>query len=269
MTLIRSPVSSSCTFALAISLVAWSAVASCAIDNRTLRPADGEAGLGAETGDGGDTMASIQSPLGPACVDCILTQVGSPTWTPATVVLTAAPPGDTDDSLTVLEGLVAPNHRWETSTSTFGPGTPHLGPYDQELAELLGDSAFEATQNFFSTNLASPAGLLLLMIVIPSAGSTVGPSVDFRMGPLITAFPIEAASDWANGATLLTAAHQETAVPGDAFAGNGSHLLITFALSSAGTPGLTNLSGMCDWRILLTDSGGDGWEVHVPFKMNY
>jgi hypothetical protein len=267
--LIGPRVFSSRTFALTVPLVALSAFAGCTIDNRALRTADGEADLGAEAGDGGDTMTSIQSPLGPACVGCTLTEIGSPTWTPATVVLTAAPPGDTDDSLTVLEGLVAPNHRWETSTSSFGPGTPHLGPYDQELAELLGDSTLEATQNFFSSDLASPAGLLVLMIVVPSAGSPGGTSVDFQMGPVITDFPIQAASDWTNGATLLTAAHQETAVPGDAFGGSASHVLITFALSSTGTPDLTNLSGMCDWRILLTDSGGDGWEVHIPFNMNY
>jgi len=176
---------------------------------------------------------------------------------------------------TFLTDTLQPNHAWDDNDSLVGPGTPHDGPYDNELYTLASGHGVTPKQTFTATEFTAPNGVVIMLSIIPGAGAAVGSSVDFSSGPIIgsTRFPFAVQGTMYRNGDVYDSDFDGT------YGGYGSqnppiakdgpsHFPWFFAENSSYGPPSTPPEGTYEFHGSITDAGGGGWDFVVPFTVN-
>jgi hypothetical protein len=150
----------------------------------------------------------------------------------------------------------------------------HAGPYDDELYTYATAHNLTAKQTFSVAEFTDPQGVVIMMNFVPSAGAATGSSFDFSSGPIIAnaLFPVTVNGDLLRNGVLFdpdfdgsfAGFHTLTPpLPGD----GASHFLWFFGETSYWAPPATPLPGSYEMRVRITDSGGAGWDMSIPFTV--
>ena len=238
----------------------------------------GGSASGTPTGSGG---AGVASPLGPGCVDCLMSSVNAPTWQPVDAVIFAAGIAVDDDYLPTVETILAPNHVRDTALRVFGPGHRHLPPYDGELFQLALLQKYQPQQQYVLPTLLSPSSSLVFMITLAARpDGPSGRSADFELGPVIpnVRFPMRVQAHMRVGAQLLE--HSildpifDATIPGyDAFSppisGDGpSHFVLAFRTNSGFATDRAIGAGSYYLDVAITDATGAAWDILLRFQLD-
>ena len=235
--------------------------------------------------DGGADGAS--SPLGASCNGCGRSKIGSPTWEPSEAALFAARDGSGGANfIPLVSSILGPRHQYYEAVAGFGPAVAHAGPYTGELAAMLAARALTPQQSFVAADLNFPAGIGLIVAIVPGAGAPRGSSFDFAEGPIIPnpRFPLTTIGRvFRDGATfdpnilLETRGYDEFMPPIDA--DGPSHLFLPLlendlvnlprdpANPGNGPPPQPVIDGEYQFKLAITDSGGSGWVLDLPFTV--
>jgi hypothetical protein len=238
----------------------------------------GEAGMGgvAEAGAGGE--GGSPDATGPLahCSGCSRVRIGSPLWQVAGVIAVAGDVGTTtpDPLIAFLKDMVGPNHAWDDDDFIVGPKLPHAGPYDDEIFSLAVAAGHTPKQSFTKAEFTGPKGVIITFNIIPGAGAPTGSSFDFASGPILpnAIFPLKVDGDMYREGELY-----DPFFDGD-FPGylgltppinkdGASHLFWFFAEDDAFAPPNTPTNGNYEFHLKITDSGGLGWNLTVPFTV--
>lgn len=208
-----------------------------------------------------------------------LTEVGTPTWTPVDFHIFTAPVGtaatgyvEIDQPLASL--LPLPEHASHPDLG-IGPGTPHNPPYDQELANGVGNAGLVDQSVFLPSEFSNGMGVYVVFMVVPRAGAPTGSSPDFASGPIIpnSLFPMQSSAETHRNGALFSAPFGFTVPPLDAinppFPVEGhSHFPLFFIenFDSALQPQL-GPAGNYELMVTLTDTAGNGWQATVPYQV--
>lgn len=185
-----------------------------------------------------------------------LTRVGNPIWSPTDPHLFAAQ-ADTDTAFNAVADLV------------IGPKVPRDPPYDNELADHLASAGFHDATNFLPSDIdGQPSGIYFAYALVPDPGTT-GSSFDFASGPIIpnSLFPLTFDHDLLRNGIIVDPDVFDDQVP--PFAGFAGHSHIKFLVESDASffPPGTDLPGSWEYRSLLRDKGGNGWDIVAPFQV--
>lgn len=206
----------------------------------------------------------------------IVTPIGSPAFVPTDFHLFAAPLGTaatgyTEVVQTAQTILPSPNHD-PNLVLGIGPGTPHAGPYGQEIGQGVAVSGFVESAVFTTTQYSNGTGVYLAFMLVPGSGSTVGSSPDFASGPILpnALFPLtldartftdEAQNDIL-GQLQIPAIDQ---VPG--FQGLAGHSHVPIFLVDNFDFADRPVAGSYEYRISILDAGGNGYLLTAPFQV--
>jgi hypothetical protein len=207
-----------------------------------------------------------------AAAEVTLTPIGTPDWKPVDLHLFSAPIGSgasgyAEFYATLAAILPEPNH---VSDPVFGilPGTPHLGPYDQEIGSGVSGLGFAEKTIFSGREFSNGLGIHLAFMLVPTAGSPTGSSADFSSGPIIpnNLIPIHSiASTYRDGVLFSTPGEFDTKLPtgveGYSHIPNFYADNLDFALTTGG------VVGSYEYRLELTDAAGEGWNIVAPFQV--
>jgi hypothetical protein len=238
----------------------------------------GEGGIGGSPAGGAGGEGGSPETTGPLahCSGCVRTNIGSPLWQVAGVIAVAGDVGTTspDPLIAFLKDMVGPNHAWDDNDFIVGPKLPHAGPYDDEIFSLAVAAGHTPKQAFTKAEFTGPKGVIITFNIIPSAGAATGSSFDFASGPILAnaLFPLKVDGDMYRNGELY-----DPFFDGD-FGGypaltppidkdGASHLFWFFAEDDAFAPPNTPTSGNYEFRLKITDSGGLGWNLTVPFTV--
>jgi hypothetical protein len=206
--------------------------------------------------------------------------VGDPVWRPVDFHLYSAAIGGVDNGFAeffAMGGrlLPPPEHNVLPSNEVV-PGTPHTGPYDEELAAGVAANGFVDRHAFpaeaFSTE--SRNGIYLVWMLVADPGVT-GQSPDFASGPIIpnSIFPIEVRGVTTRNGELFDPLLASVDVPpldenvAPQFAGldGYSHIPVFLAESQLFGPAGTPVEGRYRFEITLRDQAGNGWDLTAQF----
>jgi hypothetical protein len=207
-------------------------------------------------------------------------KVGDPTWEPVGFVQFTGPMGTPADPTAWhrdLGTLLAPNHIYSLAADVLAPGVAHAGPYDGEWAAALAAQGRVSTGTLSANDWSTPRGLTLAMMLVHSAGAPLGASPDFGQGPVlpdalqplhITAalsregVAVDTGFDRTYPAmhTVAPAITPNGYDPGDGY----DHVPLVFGESTARIPGT---AGAYEWRVVIEDATGAGWNVVIPFTV--
>jgi hypothetical protein len=260
----------------ALAAAAALALAACADDS--VRPAPGAA----------PNLARSSTSQGIARVK----PVGDPIWRPVDFHLFTAPIGDVGNGyaeFAAMGGRIMPPPRHAPVGSfAVGPGVPHAGAYDRELANGLRALGIRDERTFPASAFTAESrnGVYLVWMFVPDPG-IIGRSPDVAAGPIIpnSLFPIILSGVVYRDGRLFDPAlfGGDAPVPGiDAsvdprFAGvqGHSHLPVFVAETQAffpfpyqGTlyPRLP-AEGKYEYVIRMRDRQGHGWDVTVQYHV--
>jgi hypothetical protein len=201
--------------------------------------------------------------------------VHSPKWVIAGAVVVS---GDTSSYPALgafLNGLVVPNHAWDDNDVLVGPGTPHDGPYEDELYTLVTGHGATPKQAFTSAEFNATTGVIIMLNIVPSAGAAVGSSVDFSSGPIVgsTLFPFAVHGTMYRNGAVYDPAWDNTyggyASQNPPIAKDGpSHFPWFFAENTSFGPSGTPAEGSYEFNGSITDATGAGWDFIVPFTVS-
>jgi hypothetical protein len=246
----------------------------------TAGKAAGGGGAGGSAGNGGSGgTTSVSTPtLGPDCVGCTLTAIGKPAWGPVAAMMTTATVGSAqtgpDDYIAWMGQLHSPRHVFYPAEFLFGPGTPHPPPYADELAVAVAADNLAPRQTFTISEFSAPRGVSLNMIIAATQGAPLGKSPDFAKGPILpnALFPLSIDGDiYLNGS--MYDPNFDSTYPGyPSFnppidAAGPSHMAWGFGENASFAPAGSTSIGSYDFQLIVKDSSGNGWEIHVPFTV--
>jgi hypothetical protein len=235
------------------------------------------AGAGGAGAGGGGAGGAGGNSLGAHCTGCTKTKVGNPLWEPSGAVLVAGDVGSTtpDPFIAQISNIAAPNHAWDANDFIIGPAVAHAGPYGDEMYSLVTARSMTVKQAFTVSEFTAPSGVLILLTLVPSAGAATGSSFDFDTGPIIpnALFPIANDGDLYRNGVLYDAAFDGSysGYPGQnppIVKDGPSHLPYFFGENSFFGPPATPATGSYEFRLRMTDSGGAGWTMVIPFTVN-
>jgi len=174
-----------------------------------------------------------------------------------------------------LDDLTGPNHASDPNDFIIGPALPHAGPYDDELYSLAIAQGITPKQTFTEAEFSDPSGVTIMMNIVPSEDAVTGSSFDFDSGPIIpnALFPIAVDGDVLREGVMYDAAF-DSSYPGypamvPPIEKDGpSHLVWFFGESSAFGPPATPATGSFEFKLVITDSTGAGWNLTVPFTVS-
>jgi hypothetical protein len=235
----------------------------------------GDSGVGGEGGEGGEGGGGsvIAGPLS-HCYGCTRSKIGSPKWEPTGVVAIPSTMPSLEGYLTFLDGLTGPNHAFDENDFIIGPAIAHPGPYNDELYQLAIAKSITPKQTFTKAEFTDPSGVTIMLNIVPSAGAAIGSSFDFASGPIIanSLFPIAVDGDMYREGVMYDNAF-DSSYPGypgmnPPIAKDGpSHLVWFFGENSSFGPLNTPATGSFEFKLKITDSGGAGWNLTVPFTV--
>ena len=224
-------------------------------------------GAGGEGGAGGQAEKPI----------LISTKIGMPAWEIVDYHQVTGLWGDDQNSFdTALETiqmmLPAPNHGPHPALG-IGPGASHAPPYDEEFTQSLTALGWKDSQAFTLEEAATPNAIFATWMVIPSAGSPLGSSPDFAMGPILpnSIFPVHVVADGLNDGVETTLNVTFNVPPLDAnldppFDVEGhSHFPIFFI---RGLDNLPTSIGKRGWHVTMVDQDGNGWDLTTEFDVS-
>jgi hypothetical protein len=191
-----------------------------------------------------------------ADVVAAIDRVGNPIWRPVDFNLFAAPADTFDAFLAVTDSVLA---------ATAPPSNP---PYDNVISAGLASAGYQDASAFLPSDIAGqPSGVFYAYIVIPDPGVT-GSSLDFASGPIIPnrLFPITDDTDLLQNGIIVDPEFdgETTALTG--FDGY-SHTTAFFASHAGFFPPGSELPGSYEFRSVLRDAEGNGWNISVPFEV--
>jgi hypothetical protein len=264
---------------IAVTCAMGAGVALGCAGNAGEEPSSDELGVGesAQAVRGGSHAACApKRPLGDHCKDCTRAKIGAPSWEPSGAAAIAGQVGSTSPDLffDFLNGLVAPHHGFDPNDFIIGPVSPHAGPYDDELATLAIARGFEPKQKFRVSEFTAPAGIVILLNLVPSAGAPTGSSFDFTSGPIIpnAVFPLSVDGDLFRDGQLYDPNFDSSyggylAMDPPILVDGASHLPWFFGGNSAfGPPGVP-AAGKYAFKLKVTDATGAGWDLEIPFSI--
>ncbi len=207
-----------------------------------------------------------------------ISPIGQPTWELVDFHLFSAPIGTeateyAEFGETTAALLPPGEHRPHPELGT-GPGDPHLGPYDTEVAEGFAAQKHRESVRFRQSEFSDDMGVWAAWMAVPAPG-VIGSSPDFHAGPVIpiSLFPIHVLGTAThNGAPFskiakfdVPALDNRLKPPFDV--DGSSHTPFFFADNadfalSGGKPS-RHLPG----QIELVDASGNGWSVVVHFAV--
>lgn len=226
----------------------------------------------------GMTMSATPRSFDPPLLQGVkITPIGTPTWKPVDFHLFSAPVGTADSGYveffnTTLSLLPPPNHLPHPALGV-GPGAPHQPPYDSEFAANVAALGYQDAVRFNRSQFSNGNGVYLVWMNVPFPGTT-GSSPDFASGPIIpnSLFPIHvSAVDVHNGKLFSNAADFDTpaldTIDPPFFVDGHSHFPVFIADNADFGPAGANLLGSYDYRIVMTDSSGNGWLIRAHFEV--
>jgi hypothetical protein len=206
----------------------------------------------------------------------ILTTIGSPTFVPTDFHVFAAPFGTATSGYAEFnqtqEALLPPPNHIPVSGLGIGPGAPHAGPYDQEIGQGVAANGFVESTTFTTAQYSNGVGVFLAFMLVPGAGSPIGPSPDFASGPTLPdpPFPLMIDGRTLTNGTVNDVLAQPFTVPAldtiTGFAGlNHSHIPLFFGDNIDFATRL--VTGSYEYQISILDVNGNGYLVTAPFEL--
>jgi hypothetical protein len=199
---------------------------------------------------------SLSPPILLADVPVELTRVGNPIWKPTDFHLFSAP-CEPAEAFEAIADLIVPFD-----------APPRNPPYDNVLAERIAAAGFQDATIFVPSDIAGePFGIYYAHMLIPDPGVT-GFSFDFASGPIIPnrLFPITDDTDILRNGVIVDPELDGPYPPAVGFDG-WSHTPALFCDDAVFFPPGTPLPGSYEWRSVLRDSEGNGWNIVAPFQV--
>lgn len=239
------------------------------------------AGAGGSAGAAGSSGVT-GSEVGRHCTGCLRAKRGNPSWEPKGAIILLASVGTRGPGATIFPWLsmfLAPNHRWYMGVNVFGPSiNQHPPPYDEEMYDLsqVGLRPKTPKQVFSVAEYSAPSGIVLLFNLVPSSNAPMGLASEFDSGPIIPndLFPLLINFDvYRDGLPEISEGDsyypdynslgepvREDGMPVD----GASHVMMEFSVNDTFTsPG----PGTFEYNVTITDHGGGGWEIIVPYTV--
>lgn len=206
----------------------------------------------------------------------VVTAVGSPGYLLADTHLFSAPIGTAGSGYVEFgqtqQALLPPPHHDVNPVLGIGPGTPHAGPYDQELGVGVAAGGFNDASSFTTDQFSNGKGIYMVFMLVAGLGSPTGASPDFASGPIIpnAIFPLTVSGGTYIDGTVnaVLADFQVPAinqVPGYESLDGHSHIPFFFAdnfdFQSRPDP------GSYEYRISLLDAAGNGYQIVADFQV--
>jgi hypothetical protein len=211
-----------------------------------------------------------------ARADVIVTPVGSPLFVAADFHLFAAPIGTAasgyaEFSETQQSILPPPNHVLNT-TLGIGPGDPHAGPYDHEMADGVAANGYIEGTTFTTEQYSNGSGVYFVFMLLPSTGSPTGSSPDFASGPILAnaVFPLTISGvTFTNG--TLNDPLAEFALPAinlvDGFETLDGYSHIPFFFADNFDFASRPVTGGYEYRVSILDGSGNGYNIVAGFDV--
>jgi hypothetical protein len=189
-----------------------------------------------------------------ADVPVTLTRVGDPIWRPVDFHLFTAPAEPFEE---VFVDFV---------DSLFFP-QPTVPPYDNFLADRLAATGIQVATVFDPADIAGePSGVYLMYTLVPDPGTT---GSSFAAGPIIPnrLFPFTYDHDlFRNGVIVDPLAYDDVSPPEAGFDGKAYESIFIVEDALYFPPG-TQLAGNYEYRGVLRDREGNGWNITAPFQV--
>jgi hypothetical protein len=186
-----------------------------------------------------------------------LTRVGNPIWSPTDFHLFTAP-ADTDETFFAVAEMV------------LGPeGVPTDPPYDNIISDNLASAGFQDATIFLPSDIdGQPSGIYFAYAVVPDPGAT-GSSPDFASGPIIPnrLYPLTFDHDLLRNGVLVDPAVFDDQIPPLVGVDGDSHELFLLEEDASFFPPGTVLPGNWEYRTVLRDAEGNGWNIVAPFQV--
>ena len=187
-----------------------------------------------------------------------LTRVGNPIWRPTDFHLFTAP-ADTDEAFFAVADAV------------LGPavGPPRQPPYDDLLSGNMAAAGIQDATQFLPSHIGgAPFGIYHAYALVPDPGET-GSSFQFASGPIIPnrLYPLVFDHDLLRNGVVVDPEvfdGEDSTAPG--FDGQ-SHTLFLLEENASYFPNVTVLTGDWQFRAVLRDAEGNGWNISVPFTV--
>ena len=189
-----------------------------------------------------------------ADVPVSLTRVGNPIWRPVDFHMFTAPAEPFDEVFVPFtESLFLPQ--------------PTVPPYDNFLGDRLAATGIQDATVFVPADIdGAPRGVYLIYTYIPDPG-TIGTS--FAAGPIIPnrLFPLTIDHDLhRNGVIVDPLAYDDVSPPEQGFDGKAYESIFIVEDALYFPPG-TKLPGSYEYRGILRDAEGNGWNIVAPFQV--
>jgi hypothetical protein len=206
----------------------------------------------------------------------LVTTVGTPTFAPVDFHLFAAPIGTAASGyaefIETQQAILPPPDHILNPILGIGPGTPHAGPYDQEIGNGVASAGFVQSTVFSTSQYSNGAGVFLAFMLVPGANSPTGSSPDFPSGPIIpnVNFPLTIdGGTYTNG--VLNDALGQFQVPAidqvPGFAGLDGHSHIPFFFADNFDFASNPVAGEYEYRISLLDAADNGYQIVASFQV--
>jgi hypothetical protein len=181
---------------------------------------------------------------------------GPALWSVASWALYLVPSSDVQAA---LFSVWAPLHVYDPAYGVFKSATPHLPPYDHELAAGLEQAGFTNTGCVNRASLTQNSDLILSLVMVPTADAPAGNSFDGQPGApaLPGAFALQG-SLYANGSLLTSDLLQSFPTPSALHPGTSgmgsTHLVANFDLMSFTLPAVKNVPGNYGFVLSISNS---------------
>ncbi|MDF1563976.1 MAG: hypothetical protein P1V51_13085 [Deltaproteobacteria bacterium] len=205
---------------------------------------------------------------------------GSPTWKPVGFQFFSAPMGDQAGGFIelgeTLETLVAGGqHALDLDYEVIVPAAEHAPPYDDEWSGVVSEAGFKHTGGFIETEFDQPAGIYLLMNLVPTEGAPTGDTPSGTGLPLIAndTFPITIEGTISRAGQVVDGnVDGQFPAPSSFVPPLGpdglSHVPIWMVEQTSFFTVQVDTPGIYEWQIQLLDSQGMGWTASIPFTVS-
>jgi hypothetical protein len=201
------------------------------------------------------------------------TPVGNAIWKPVDFHVFTAPASSDEEFFGTNNSLLpSPKHQPHDDL-IVGPGVPHAGPYDTELAQGVAANGYREGPVFSAADFSgAPNGVYFVWMNVPNPGTT-GSSPDFASGPIIpnAIFPLSTVVEiHRNGEVVDGGAFDASPLDGSLnppFAVDGySHAPFFLEEDLTFLPGLA-ATGQYAFQVRMIDQQGNGWQIVAPFQV--
>jgi hypothetical protein len=185
-----------------------------------------------------------------------LTPVGNPIWRPTDFHLFTAP-CEPSSAFDEVADLIVPFN-----------APPKNPPYEDILSERIAAAGFQDSSIFVPSEIdGQPLGIYYAFLLIPDPGET-GSSRDVASGPIIPnrLFPISDNTDILRNGVVVDGDLDGQFPPAFGFGGK-SYDSALFCDDAVFFPPGIELTGTYEWRSVLRDSQGNGWNIIAPFQV--